>query len=342
MAVGLKASAFLECGATSLLLQCCCRAACVTTPPSTPLRGRGHTSSDKPTAANEKSSDRRCGVRSGCKYVVNPSRYPPHVLAAKLSRGSPAKRKKKIRDFPKRAPSPPAHHSLPLLSSLSLLCQRASHLSLPLSPVPHTLTLSALPPLTDVWLSPPLLETTFTFSPPSPLPPSPPQPNQSPRDSRPSPAQMAFVLLKLREEVYILHLPLSPLSPPLFSVSFPVCRFQHSLMATTVSISMQRIWCLRTHWDPTPGHSSEHKTSQTSPVNRIWPCLFQGLHSLLCSVDRLEGGSEDLLLSTTAGSAQDLQGCRVGEGRGSMEGQREAQGSMEHKREVREDMCIAV
>ena len=187
---GVKARVFLQCTVNSLLQHLCCSregsSVCVATAPDlsssrretmTISRERGGA-----TPAN-KATDRRCGVCvSGNKYIVNPSRYPPHMLQAP--------RKMEYRKF-QRTPQ----KTVPRTPHLTLF----THHTLTLSPItPHQLL---IPPPTNLAMAVPLLDTILSFSTPSQSSPLTPHPEHG--DDRPTPAQMAIVLLKLREEVCV-------------------------------------------------------------------------------------------------------------------------------------------
>ena len=207
MAVRLqKASVLLEHSSTSFIQQCCSigRPASVTTPPISlhgrpailRVRGRGQISSEPTTVKRSSIS----GVRRGSKYIINPSRYPPHLLQARPSCDPPCTRNmQELSQLPEeKSYFVPDMRVPPLLSCVSLPRERATHLSLPLSLPP----LSLLPhnqmllPAAGVHM----LDAICAFSSSSSLLSS--QPDQPPRgDDRPTPSQMAFVLLKLREEV---------------------------------------------------------------------------------------------------------------------------------------------
>ena len=229
MAVRLKKAGvrvLLECNSSTFLQHCspASRFPIVATPPtsvqSRPVvsreRGPGHTSSELTTGSRSSS----IGARSGSKYIVNPCRYPPHLLHTRLScavtRCQPLsisrdlQPTRNIQDFHKLSPAPqqqsrfPDSRVPPLLSCVSLLCERATHLPLPLSPPPHPPTssphdqvLTVLSPTGNV---PHMLAAMCTFSSSSLLLSS--SPDKPPGDDRPTPAQMAIVLLKLREEVF--------------------------------------------------------------------------------------------------------------------------------------------
>lgn len=174
------------------------RAASCTSPPTlvcmaTTLLQRGVESETLTTELQDTGGSDRLGARRR-KYIVNPSRYSPSYL--------------------QRWTAIPDHRPL----SLKQQC-------LPLSPVPPTPTISlqtiCLAPPPDpspfykrvscnlamlileprairLGLPPPLLpaDSISTFSTSSPS-----TPPHVPQDNKPTPAQLSFVLLKLREEV---------------------------------------------------------------------------------------------------------------------------------------------
>ena len=225
MAVRLKKAGvrvLLECNSSTFLQHCSPASGFpfVTTPPtsiqSRPVvsreRGRGHTSPE-PTMTGSRSSS--ISVRNGSKYIVNPCRYPPHLLHTRLScavtRCQPLSISRDLQPFHKLSLVPhqqsrfPDSRVPPLLSCVSLLCERATHLPFPLSPPPHPPTsspndqvLTVLSPTANV---PHMLDAVCTFSSPSSSLLLSSSPDKPPGDDRPTPAQMAFVLLKLREEV---------------------------------------------------------------------------------------------------------------------------------------------
>ena len=193
---GMKAGLLLESTAASFLHHLYWstgeRVACVALPPcqrgaqppSQQTRGRGKV---KETAV--KSSNI---VRSG-RYIVNPSRYPSHMLQAGCHPLPNQMREGEGEKFLLFSREQPTYHPAPRVPPLT----PSPHLHLPSSITSHQL-LALSCPANLAMATHPLL----TFSPPTPDLPHPPHP--SCHDDRPTPAQLAFVLLKLREEVILL------------------------------------------------------------------------------------------------------------------------------------------
>ena len=66
----------------------------------------------------------------------------------------------------------------------------------------------------------------------------------------------------------------------------------------------------------------------------LYPLMYQRFWSVFSTTDYVEAVSEDILLSTSTGSPQDIEGLGRGEDRGEMASPREAKSTMEHQREV--------
>ena len=189
--------------------------------PSATLLRRGRDSTDFDTASSQQlqHGGRKSGrprLRNSCKYIVNPSRYPPSYLRAisqarlhhetltseanlQESRAwyavNDCETSLQRRQSPFPAPLPPTS----TLSYRKILLQ-IDHIIPPL--LPSSTGLQTLPPILDPTV------TVLSTSPPSPdithassFSPSPSPSPSPPSLDKPTPSQLAFVLLKLREEV---------------------------------------------------------------------------------------------------------------------------------------------